>query len=747
MFVPEASAPADSVRVHAAQVRQLYTQSRSGLIGAQVSALLLPVALWNVVPWQHLLAWLGCYFIIQVPRNLLVFAFNRAEIRDDHMKVWGRRFAVVTFFSGLIWGLSGLFLFPADSRTHQFLLALFLTGISSAATVVYSPVSYCYAPTILAELLPVTGRYFYEGSSVDVLIGLAILIFTVVLLSSGRHMHRIGKESLTLRFRNDDLIQSLTEEKSTVERLNRDLLKEIDERILMERALRRSEKQFRTLVETVQDVIWTVGMDLKTKYVSPSVEKLLGYRVEEIMELDPLTTLSPSSREKVTRLFREELSRERRGEQSKNAIRVGDLEQFGRDGIKVWTEITAAFLRGEDGTPVDILVVSHDITQRKIAEESLRRSEETSRSLLNASSDGAVLVDLPDYTVLACNEVASRRLGRSQEELMGASILQFFPAEVAEKRKSHARKVTESGQPVRFVDEVDGAHFDHTMYPVFAAAGSVERLAIFSRDITDQLRRERELWEAKEAAELANRAKSAFLASMSHELRTPLNAIIGFSEILEDQFFGKLNQKQLEQVGHISASGKHLLSLINDILDLSKVESGKMGLHVSNVNLDDLLREGLVTFTEEARKRGLDLQLEIHPDLAGRTVALDALKVRQILFNLLSNAMKFTPDGGRIFLKAYPEFSDVMIVVDDTGIGINERDHSRIFNAFEQLDFSFARRQQGTGLGLALTRSLVELHGGRIWVESEGDGKGSRFSVTIPCDPRRITDTEFLRPA
>jgi len=219
---------------------------------------------------------------------------------------------------------------------------------------------------------------------------------------------------------------------------------------------------------------------------------------------------------------------------------------------------------------------------------------------------------------------------------------------------------------------------------------------------------------------------------MSHELRTPLNAIIGFSEILSDQIFGTLNEKQARQVQHVLNGGRHLLSLINDILDLSKVESGKMELEVSPVNISALLNSCLSLIKERALKHGLKLQLAVAEELDGRTLPVDERKMKQIIFNLLSNAVKFTPDRGEIAVKASVKGRELEISVADTGIGIAEKDQQRVFEEFVQVDSSYGRTQQGTGLGLALTRKLVELHGGRIRVESEGEGRGSIFTFTIP---------------
>ncbi|MCG8376106.1 MAG: ATP-binding protein, partial [Chlorobiales bacterium] len=226
---------------------------------------------------------------------------------------------------------------------------------------------------------------------------------------------------------------------------------------------------------------------------------------------------------------------------------------------------------------------------------------------------------------------------------------------------------------------------------------------------------------------------------MSHELRTPLNAIIGFSEILADQTFGPMNAKQLKQVKHISAGGRHLLQLINDILDLAKVEAGKMELQPTAVNLHNLLENSLFMIKEKAIKHGLELELRVAEELRLREIHADELKLKQIVFNLLSNAAKFTPDGGKIEIEAWIEGNEVRIKVSDTGIGVDPKDQTRIFESFEQVDASYARQQTGTGLGLDLTRQLVQLHGGGIWVESEGKGKGSTFIVALPivqCEDR-----------
>ena len=278
-------------------------------------------------------------------------------------------------------------------------------------------------------------------------------------------------------------------------------------------------------------------------------------------------------------------------------------------------------------------------------------------------------------------------------------------------------------------------------------------------------------------AEKANQVKSDFLASMSHELRTPLNAVIGFSEVLIDQHFGKLNEKQAEYVTDVLESGKHLLSLIDDILDLSKVEAGKMELELSETHIKHLLESSLIMIKEKAMNHGIILELIIPETITNLKIQVDKRKLKQVMFNLLSNAVKFTPEGGSVRISAKKlldlgmritdlkkqgkiqpnqspiegqatpvEYSKdltgqainnqqyIEISVTDTGIGIAHDDQEKIFEDFYQTLGGNTDKTPGTGLGLPLSRRLLEMLGGQIWVESEGEGKGSRFSFVLPLN-------------
>jgi len=239
----------------------------------------------------------------------------------------------------------------------------------------------------------------------------------------------------------------------------------------------------------------------------------------------------------------------------------------------------------------------------------------------------------------------------------------------------------------------------------------------------------REIQDKSRQLEVANQHKSEFLANMSHELRTPLNAIIGFSEVLLERLFGELNEKQDDYLKDIHSSGRHLLQLINDILDLSKVEAGRMDLDIATFDLPSAISNAMTLIRERAQRHGIALGLDADAQL-GEIVA-DERKFKQILLNLLTNAVKFTPDGGRIDVRARRDAENVTVGVHDTGIGIAPEDQEAVFEEFRQVGRSYTSKQEGTGLGLTLTRKFVELHGGRIWLESE-PGKGSTFTFTIP---------------
>jgi signal transduction histidine kinase len=228
--------------------------------------------------------------------------------------------------------------------------------------------------------------------------------------------------------------------------------------------------------------------------------------------------------------------------------------------------------------------------------------------------------------------------------------------------------------------------------------------------------------------EVASQHKSEFLANMSHELRTPLNAIIGFSEVLSERMFGELNEKQDEYLKDIHASAQHLLSLINDILDLSKIEAGRMELELTDFDLPVVIDNALVLVRERAARRGIELHRTVDEQLG--QIQGDERKIRQVLLNLLSNAMKFTPEGGRIEVGAKPVNRSIEVSVSDTGVGIAPEDQEAVFEEFRQVGTA-DKKVEGTGLGLALSRKFIELHGGRIWVKSQV-GVGATFTFTVP---------------
>jgi signal transduction histidine kinase len=264
------------------------------------------------------------------------------------------------------------------------------------------------------------------------------------------------------------------------------------------------------------------------------------------------------------------------------------------------------------------------------------------------------------------------------------------------------------------------------------AGDFARRLEVANRDEIGTLARRvnsmsDELQRVYRELELASEHKSQFLATMSHELRTPLNAIIGFSEVLHEQMFGELNERQLAYVKDVLEAGRHLLSLINDVLDLAKIEAGRMELDLSQVALPVVLDSAVSLHAERAGREGIHLSLQTEPDEI--TITADERRLRQVVFNLVSNAVKFTPPDGRIDISARRRDGHVEVAVADTGPGIAAGDLERIFEDFEQT--ADGRQVEGTGLGLPLSRKLVELHGGRLWAESK-PGRGSTFRFTLP---------------
>jgi PAS domain S-box-containing protein len=441
---------------------------------------------------------------------------------------------------------------------------------------------------------------------------------------------------------------------------------------------------------------------------------------------------------------------------------IYELTYIRKDGSRVPAIVSVTALRDAEENIIGYLLIGTDNTARKLVEEAqaeverLRSDQEFyTRSLIESHID-ALMMTTPLGIISDVNQQMIELTGCSREQLIGAPCREFFTEPwradaaiarvLAENRVSDLELTVRARNGAETIVSYNAATFrdrEHVVQGVFAAA----------RDVTERKRLDRILNEKNIELEHANRMKSEFLATMSHELRTPLNAIIGFSEALKDGLIGDLSTIQHGYIDDIFTSGQHLLALINDILDLSKVEAGMMELELESVELHTLLSNSLTIVRERAMVQRISLELEAGEDLG--TPLLDKRKTKQIVYNLLSNAVKFSAAGGHVILRArqvgrasvgtlpgrwpvhsFPlannEFDQFLeICVSDCGIGIAADDMPKLFQAFSQIDSSLARRFEGTGLGLAMVKQLAELHGGTVAVASAA-GEGSRFAAWLP---------------
>ncbi|AKJ26719.1 PAS domain S-box protein [Caldimonas brevitalea] len=474
------------------------------------------------------------------------------------------------------------------------------------------------------------------------------------------------------------------------------------------------------LLESTPDAIVMVNVSGRIVLVNSQAEQVFGYARAELIG-QPIEILLPAR-------YRALHFGHRGGffGQPRTRTMGAGLELYGqrRNGEEFPVEISLGPLNTDAGPMVMSAV--RDITDRQ---EARRKADRKFRDLLESAPDAMVIVNEQGEIVLV-NSQAVQLFGWRREEMLGQSIEILVPPRFRPAHSKH-RTVFGAHPKTRSMGagrELNGLHKDGQEFPVEISLSPIQTedgllIASAIRDATERKRIEKTLQEA-------NRLKSEFLANMSHELRTPLNGILGFSELLVDERLGKLNDKQKEYIADILGCGRHLLQLINDVLDLSKVEAGKMELHPQPFLPARAVEDICTVLGPLAYKKRIQVQRNV--SAAVGEVTLDLQKFKQVLFNLLSNAVKFTPEGGHVSVHIERvEGPALSLQVVDSGIGIHARDMDRLFVEFQQLDSGEARQYEGTGLGLALTRKIVELQGGRISVQSE-PGRGSTFSVSLP---------------
>ncbi|KKI00487.1 ATPase [Methanosarcina sp. 1.H.T.1A.1] len=497
--------------------------------------------------------------------------------------------------------------------------------------------------------------------------------------------------------------------------------------VLQEQAkeiLREKEERYRALFEQSNDAIVILN-EAKVLDLNKIGRTALGIGDGELENVSLSSLVSKEYLPTARKALKETLE---------NGAARFEIQFQKPDGNIIDAEVSSSFLSLENK---EVQFVVRDITSRKRSEKMERESQERLKKLIDNALCGILLVDASTHEIVEVNQAAEEVIGLPKDKLLGNVCHKFIcPAEI------NKCPITDLGQTVERSERVllsngRGEHLPVLKSVVPVIIGEKEYLIESFIDLSERKKAEQELLQAKLAAESANRAKSEFLTNMSHELRTPLTSIIGFSDVMLSGMSGEFNEQNKKFLNNIANSGKHLLTLINNILDLSKIEAGKMELDLEMFSVHEVFNDTRAVTSALALKKDISMKFNVEPELS---IYADRIRFKQVIYNLMSNAIKFTPKGGSVDVSAAKTGDSVRVSVSDTGIGISEENQKLLFQPFRQVDSSINRQYDGTGLGLALVRKFVELHGGRVWIESE-TGKGSTFTFELPLKYRKIPET------
>ncbi|HET6878574.1 MAG TPA: PAS domain S-box protein, partial [Pirellulales bacterium] len=519
--------------------------------------------------------------------------------------------------------------------------------------------------------------------------------------------------------------------------------RDISEHKRAEQALRNSEALYHSLVENLPMNVFRKDLAGRFTFANRLFCEALGVRHDQIIGKTDLD------------FYHAELAQKYRSD-DRHVIETGEVleaieEHYRSDGGKIYVQVLKTPVRDMDGQIVGTQGMFWDVTARKQTEEALRESQQRLQSILD-NARAVIYVKNVDGQYVLVNRLFESLFHLRRGEVVGKTDFDLFPKELAEAFRANDQRVLAAGSPLQFEEVAphdDGPHtYVSTKFLLYDANGVPHALCGISTDITERKRAEVELHKAKEAAEAASLAKSVFLANMSHEIRTPMNGIIGMTELVLDT---ALSPEQRDYLKLVKESADSLLAVINDVLDFSKVEAGKLDLEQIAFALRDSLGDTMKSLAFRAHTKGLELNCHVSPKVP-EFVTGDPGRLRQVLTNLVGNAIKFTERGevlvdvaldgehGHGAANGEPGSEVVLhFCIADTGIGVPPEKQELIFEAFEQADTSTTRRFGGTGLGLAISRKLIELMHGRLWLESEVN-KGSRFHFTA-----RLTRAEPLR--
>jgi hypothetical protein len=494
--------------------------------------------------------------------------------------------------------------------------------------------------------------------------------------------------------------------------------------------LAESEAKYRLIAENAGDVIFTLDLNLNYTYISPAIMALRGYKPEEAMTQKIEEVLTPESYQKAVKLISESLFVDHKLSNNHMPKHIIELEMIRKDRTTVWTEVLASLIVDDNDNPIGILGVSRDISKRKTALDELRK---LSRAV-EQSPDSIIITNLKGEMEY-CNPAVISISGFSKDELIGENPRIFSSGnKTKDEYKILWHTITKGDiwqgefQNKKKCGELYWE--STTISPVTNSSGKITHYLAIRKDITGQKQLMQELIEAKEHAEESDRLKSAFLANMSHEIRTPLNSIIGFSELLGDDYFEEEQKKEF--ILNIIINGNNLLNIISDIVDISKIAAGQITIRKSTVPVSQFLDNIRAQHLQNADEKMLTFKSNCYCNESGSDVFVlaDQERLQQIFNNLISNALKFTSEG-YIEIGCRSKSDWVEFHVKDTGIGIPPEFHDKIFDRFRQVEGSFTRKYGGNGLGLSISKNLIELMGGKIRVESEV-GKGSAFYFTLP---------------